>query len=112
VRGRRGTVAGRLGLTVLFAALVVALALSLWSTVIRRPAYEIRGVLVARPSPGLLLVRHDAVAALGMSAMELMAVVGDARLIDAANVAPGDTVRLGVRERDNDLVLIRIDKIR
>jgi hypothetical protein len=112
VDGRRGTVPGRLGLVALFAALLIAFALGLWGTVIRPPAYEIRGVLVARPSPGMLLVRHEAVAGLGMSAMELMAVIGDAGMIDAANVVPGDPVRLAVRQRDKDVVLIRIAKLR
>lgn len=84
----------------------------MWGTVIRPPAYEVRGLLVARPSPEMVLVRHEAVAALGMSAMELMAVVGDPGLIDRAGVAPGDQVRLGVRQRDGDLALIRIEKIR
>ncbi|MBI1734956.1 MAG: copper-binding protein [Candidatus Rokubacteria bacterium] len=58
----------------------------------------------------MILVRHEAVAALGMSAMELMAVVGDPAVIDRAGVAPGDQVRLAVRQRDADLLLIRIEK--
>ena len=70
-----------------------------------------RGLLVARPSPEMILVRHEAVAALGMSAMELMAVVGEAAVIDRAGVAPGDQVRLAVRQRDADVVLIRIEKL-
>lgn len=69
-------------------------------------------MLVARPSTGMILVRHDAVADLGMTAMELMAVVGEAALIDAAGVAPGDAVRLAVRRRGDDVVLIRIEKTR
>ena len=78
---------------------------------IRPPAYEVRGVVVARPSPDMLLVRHEAVAALGMSAMELMAVAGEPAMIDAARVKPGDAVRVAVRRRDADLRLIRIDKL-
>ena len=69
-------------------------------------------MLVARPSPEMLLVRHEAVAALGMGAMELMAVVGDPALIERAGVAPGDAVRLAVRQRDADVVLLRIEKAR
>jgi Cu/Ag efflux protein CusF len=69
-------------------------------------------VIVARPSPTTILVRHDAIVALGMSAMELMAVVGDARTIDAARVAPGDTVRLAVRRDGDDVTLLRIEKLR
>jgi hypothetical protein len=90
----------------------VAFAVGVWGTIIRPPAYEVRGVLVARPSPGTLLVRHDAVAALGMSAMELMAVVGEPAVIDRAGVAPGDQVRLAVRQHDADVRLIRIEKLR
>jgi len=77
---------------------------------VRPPAYEVRGVVMARPSAGMILVRHEAVAGLGMSAMELMAVVGEPSVIDAAGVAPGDAVRLAVRRRDDDVVLIRIEK--
>jgi hypothetical protein len=83
-----------------------------WGTIIRPPAYEVRGVLVARPSPEMLLVRHEAVAALGMGAMELMAVTGEPAVIDRAGVAPGDAVRLAVRQRDRDVVLIRVEKLR
>jgi Cu/Ag efflux protein CusF len=96
---------------VLFVALLAAFALGIWGTIIRPPAYEVRGVMVARPAPGMVLVRHEAVAALGMSAMELMAVVGEPATIDAAGVAPGDQVRLAVRRRDDDVTLIRIEKI-
>jgi Cu/Ag efflux protein CusF len=92
--------------------LLAAFALGIWGTILRPPAYEVRGVIVARPAPGMLLVRHEAVAALGMSAMELMAVVGEPAAIDAATVAPGDQVRLAVRRRDEDVTLIRIEKIK
>ena len=110
--GRRDRIAGRLTLVLLSIALLAAFALSLWGTVVRPPAYEVRGVFVARPAPNTILVRHAAVAALAMNAMELMAIVGEPRTIDAAGVAPGDLVKLAVRRRDDDLVLIRIEKIR
>jgi hypothetical protein len=57
-------------------------------------------------------VRHEAVAALGMGRMELMAVTGDPALLDAAAPSPGDRVRLAVRPRGDDLVLLRIDILR
>ena len=60
----------------------------------------------------MLLVRHEAVAALGMGAMELMAVLGEPAAIDRAGVAPGDPVRLAVRQRGADAVLLRIEKAR
>lgn len=69
-----------------------------------------RGVLVARASPGLILVRHEAV--FGMAAMDLMAVTGDPVLLDRANVKPGDAVRLAVKPEGDDLRLIRIEKVR
>jgi len=70
----------------------------------------VRGEVVARPSADLLLVRHEAIAALGMKAMELMAVFGEPAQLDAAGVRPGDRVRLAVRQRDDRLVLVRIQK--
>jgi Cu/Ag efflux protein CusF len=92
--------------------LLALFALGLWGTVVRPAAYEVRGELVARPAPTLILVRHDAVGALGMSAMEMMAVVADPALVDAAGVKPGDRVRMAVRPRGDDLVLLRIDRMR
>ena len=56
----------------LFVALLVAFAAGIWGTIIRPPAYEVRGTIVARPAPDLLLVRHDPVSALGMNAMDLI----------------------------------------
>jgi Cu/Ag efflux protein CusF len=57
-------------------------------------------------------VRHEAVETLGMGRMEMMAVLGDAALLDAADPKPGDRVRLAVRRKDDEIVLIRIDKLR
>lgn len=112
MNGRRPRVAGRFRLVLLFGGLLVALGVGVFGTILRPPAYEVRGVLVARPSAGMLLLRHDAVAALGMDRMDLMAVLGDAATIDAARVAPGDAVRLAVRRQGEDLLLIRIEKVR
>lgn len=78
---------------------------------IRPPAYEVRGVIVARPAANLLLVRHEPVAALGMEAMELMAVIADPAQLDAADPRPGERVRLAVRRADDQLVLIRLDRL-
>ena len=94
-----------------FVVLVAAFAAALWATVLRPPAYEVRGEIVARPASNLILVRHDAVAALGMGSMELMAVLADPTLLDAAGVHPGDRVRLAVRRHNDDLTLLRVDKL-
>jgi Cu/Ag efflux protein CusF len=94
-----------------FVALVAAFALALWVTVLHPPAYEVRGVVVARPASNLLLVRHEAIAALGMTSMELMAVFSDPALLDKASVAVGDRVRLAVRRKNDELTLLRIDKL-
>lgn len=78
---------------------------------IRPPAYEVRAVIVGRPAANLLLVRHEPVAALGMEAMELMAVFADPLQLDAAAPRPGERVRLAVRRADDQLVLIRLDRL-
>jgi Cu/Ag efflux protein CusF len=96
----------------LFVALVAAFALGLWGTILRPAAYEVTGEFIERPASNLVLVRHQAVEALGMGAMELMAVFGDPAQIDAAALTPGDRVRLAVRPVDSQLTLIRIAKIR
>lgn len=97
-------------LALLFVALLAAFAAGIWGTILRPPAYEVRGTVVARPAPDLLLVRHEAVAALGMSAMELMGVSADPALLDAAAPRPGDRVTLAVRQRGDRIVLLRIAK--
>jgi Cu/Ag efflux protein CusF len=56
-------------------------------------------------------VRHEAVPALGMTSMELMAVFCEPALLDAAGVKPGDRVRLAVRRKDDDLTLLRIERL-
>ena len=98
----------RLVLAGVFLLLLAAFALALWGTVVHPRAYEVRGVIVARPAPDMILVRHDPLESLGMSAMEFMAVRGDPVLLDAARLAPGDRVTLAVKPRDSELVLIRI----
>jgi Cu/Ag efflux protein CusF len=91
--------------------LLAAFAAGIWGTIIRPAAYEVRGTIVARPAPDMLLVRHEAVSALGMSAMELMAVSASPALLEPVALKPGDRVRLAVRQHDNQLVLIRIEKL-
>lgn len=93
-------------------ALLAAFALGLWGTILRPPAHEVIGAVVARPAPDMLLVRHEAVAPLGMGAMELMAVFGDPAIIEAAALAPGDRVRLAVRAEGDRIRLIRVEKLR
>lgn len=92
-------------------ALLAAFAAGIWGTVIRPPAYEVRGTVVGRPSADMLLVRHEAVSGLGMSAMELMAVSASPALLDPAAPKPGDRVKLAVRQQNDQLVLIRIEKL-
>lgn len=97
---------------VLFVVLVALFAAGLWGTVVRPPAYEVRGELVARAAPDLILVRHQPVSGLGMGAMELMAVQSEPRLLDAAALTPGDRVRLAVRPDGDTVVLVWIERAR
>jgi hypothetical protein len=90
---------------------VLAFAAALWATILRPPAYEVRGQIVARPAANLIVVRHEAAPALGMSSMELMAVFSDPVLLDNAKVNPGDRVRLAVRRKGEELTLLRIEKL-
>lgn len=78
----------------------------------RPPAYEVRGTLITRPAANLLLVRHDAIPALGMREMELMAIFADPALVDRSGVKPGDRVRMGVREREGELTLLWVEQAR
>jgi Cu/Ag efflux protein CusF len=78
--------------------------------VLRPAAYEVQGQVVTRAGPNLLLVRHEAIAVLGMSAMDTMAITIPPDLVSSLDVKPGDRVRLTVRPRDDELVLVRIEK--
>lgn len=79
---------------------------------LRPPAYEVVGVVVARPARDLLLVRHEAVSGLGMGAMEMMAVQGEPALLDTVDPKAGERVRLAVRRRDDAIVALRIERLR
>jgi Cu/Ag efflux protein CusF len=59
----------------------------------------------------MILVRHEAVSALGMTAMDLMAVSASPALLDPVAPKTGDRVRLAVRQVNDQLVLIRIEKL-
>ena len=85
--------------------------MALWATILRPPAYEVRGAVVARPAANVILVRHEAAPALGMTSMELMAVFSDPALLDKVGVNPGDRVRLAVRRKDDELTLLRIERL-
>jgi hypothetical protein len=98
-------------LVALFVVLLGGFALGLWGTIVRPPAYEVRGTVVVRPASNLILVRHEAVAALGMGAMEMMAIFADPERLDAASLAPGDRVRLAVRQKGDEIVLLRVEKL-
>jgi hypothetical protein len=102
----------RLAVAGIFVVLLVGFGIGIWGTILRPPAYEVRGLLVARPAANLLLVRHDAIPALGMREMELMAVFAEPVAVDRAGVSPGDRVRMGVRARDAELTLLWVEKLR
>lgn len=99
-------------LVVVFVVLLVLFAAGLWGTVVRPAAYELRGEVVARAAPDVLLVRHQPVSALGMGAMELMAVRASPQLLDRANLTAGQRVRLAVRQEGDELVLVRVETLR
>jgi hypothetical protein len=88
----------------------VAFAAGLWGTVLRPAAYEVQAEFVARAAPDLILVRHEVIAPLGMSAMEQMAVSVTPAQVDSLALAPGDRIRLAVRQEGDRVVLLRIER--
>lgn len=94
----------------MFVVLLAGFAVGIWGTLLRPAAYEVRGTIVSRPATNLLIVRHDEIPGLGMRAMDLMTIFADPATIDRAGVKPGERVRLGVRQRDNDLVLLWVER--
>ncbi|PYN17733.1 MAG: hypothetical protein DME05_03555 [Candidatus Rokuibacteriota bacterium] len=108
---RTEILASRAFVALLFVVLLAAFAVGIWGTVLRPAAYEVHGVLVARPTPDLIVVRHEPVAGLGMGAMELMAVSAEPALLDPLAPKAGDRVKLAVRQRDDRLILLRIERL-
>ena len=90
--------------------LLAGFAAGIWGTLLRPAAYEVRGTFVARPASNLLLVRHEDIPALGMRAMDVMAIFADPSVVERAGVVPGQRVRLGVRAENNELRLLWIEK--
>jgi hypothetical protein len=78
--------------------------------VLRPAAFEVQGEFVARAARDLILVRHQAVSGLGMSAMEQMAVSVAPAQVDPLALRPGERVRLAVRQEGDRLVLLRIER--
>jgi hypothetical protein len=97
-------------LALLFAGLLILFAAGLWSTFLRPAAYEVQGVFIARPAADFILVRHEIIAPLGMSAMEQMAISVTPSQVDPLGLAPGERVRLAVRRDGERLVLVRISR--
>jgi len=88
----------------------VAFAAGLWGTVLRPAAYEVQGEVLNRAAPDLLIVRHEAISGLGMTAMETMAVTVTPEQLTPLDLKAGDRVRLAVRPSGNDLILVWIKR--
>lgn len=88
----------------------MAFAAGLWGTVLRPAAYEVQGEVLNRAAPDLLIVRHEAISGLGMTAMETMAVTVTPEQVAPLDLKSGDRVRLAVRPSGNDLVLVWIKR--
>ena len=97
-------------LALLFVGLLIAFAAGLWGTILRPAAFEVRGEFVARASPDLILVSHETISGIGMSAMEQMAISVTPAQVDPLALKPGDWVRLAVRQEGERLVLLRIER--
>ena len=97
----------------MFALLLAAWGIGVWATMIRGTVSEIVGTYVGRPTPSSILVRHDALPQLEMLPMELMTFeVEPPSLVDAARLAPGERVRLRVRQRADGFTAIGVERIR
>jgi hypothetical protein len=101
----------------LFVILLAAFAAGIWGTYREAfPAkglYRVTGVFETRAGETMILVRHDAVPGL-MPEMRSMVFVAEAKdLLDKAALHTGDRVRLTVRQRaPDDLIVLEIRKLR
>ena len=99
--------------------LLVGFAAGIWGTYRAifpaKGLHRVTGIFQARAGDTLILVRHDPVAGL-MGEMTSMAVFSESReFLDAADLHPGDRIRLTVRQAPSDrdkLVVVEIVKIR
>ena len=70
------------------------------------------GIFEGRGPDALMLVKHDAVPGF-MDQMQSMALYAETpALLDAADLRPGDRVRLTVRQERDRLVAVEIQKVR
>ena len=100
----------------LFVVLLLGFALGIWGTY--RAVYPEKGVrrltavFQARAGDTAILVRHEAIPALSMGSMELMAFDLESKaLLDQAGLKPGDRVRLTIRQTPDRLLVVRIDRL-
>ncbi len=107
---------GRWAAPALFIVLLLAFGAGIWGSYRAvfpaRGLYRVTGVLEARLGETAILVRHDAVPGL-MDEMAAMAFVVESRhILDRAGIAPGDRVRLTVRQEPERLLVVEVQKIR
>jgi len=103
----------------LFGVLLAGFAAGIWGSYRQifpaKGLHRVTGVFQGRAGDTVILVRHDAVTGL-MDEMTSMAFFSDSRdFLDAADLHPGDRIRLTVREAPGErdkLVVVDIVKIR
>ena len=100
----------------LFAVLLLGFALGIWGSY--RAVYPEKGVhrltavFQARAGEATILVGHEAIPALSMGSMELMAFnVESKALLDQAGLRLGDRVRLTIRQTPDRLLVVKLDKV-
>ena len=101
----------------LFVILLAGFAAGIWGTYREafpgKGLYRVTGVFETRGGDTMILVRHEAVPGL-MPEMRSMVFVAESKeLLDKAALHPGDRVRLTVRQRAvDDLLVLEIRKLR
>jgi hypothetical protein len=76
-----------------------------------RGLYRVTGVFEARWGDTMMLVRHEAVPGL-MEEMPSMSLVTESKaLLDRAGLAPGDRVRLTIRQTPEALLVVEIARL-
>lgn len=106
----------RAAVPALFLLLLAGFAAGIWGSYRAafpgRGLYRVTGVFEVRSGDTLMLVRHDKVPGL-MDEMESMALFAESpELLAAADLRRGDRVRLTVRQEQDRLVAVEIQKIR
>ncbi len=111
VRAGVGRWRAQVAVAALFLALLVGWGVGISGTLLRGSVYEVTGTYVERTVDRTILVRHDAVRALDMQAMELMVFTAESAARSTRRGSPAAIACASSPARPDALVVTRLEKL-